>query len=162
MLLAYMHSFRLYLDTSDITPRFPYNPVPPMSVTGTYSEDLDNRNTSRYYYVGFGGSTAPVSVGDWRSYNLTVVPTDVSGNVGAGRSYLWTVDRRTPRTSLTSVPNPVSSATTNVLFKWISDEDGGTRNISFRCSLDAAPFTPCAQGTAHEVRLLACCGFRTM
>lgn len=70
-----LYTFRLYIDGHDITPRAPMNPVVPLSQSGFYSENLDDRNISRYFYVGFGGDMNPVGVGEWHTYNFTVVPT---------------------------------------------------------------------------------------
>jgi hypothetical protein len=108
--------------------------------------DLDSLGSATEYYLAplaLIGATLPVLEGQWRTYNLTVVATDIAGNVGGSSSRVWTLDRRVPITSLTVVPPPLSAARTGVVVNWLSDEDGTSRNITYRCSIDGALPTVC-------------------
>ena len=79
---------------------------------------------------------------------------DASGNplggAGAGngnfRGDVYTIDRVEPDTTITSNP-PETTTSTSASFSFISTEANGT----FECSLDGAPFTPCATPQSYKL-----------
>ena len=110
------YSFRIFLDGFDITPvgfkiyskrtLFSY-----LNITQNYNscvsqkrnqsirslnkgrfiEDMNMRNFSLYNYQKYEGSFDPVEEGQWRKFNLTVIPLDVALNTGIGKSFVWTI-----------------------------------------------------------------------
>ncbi|HEV8688332.1 MAG TPA: Ig-like domain-containing protein [Gaiellaceae bacterium] len=90
----------------------------------------------------FSACTSPVSFAGLAdgSHTFQVKATDAAGNTDLSPAlFTWTVDTIAPDTTIvTGPPNP--SASSSASFSFVSTEPGG----SFACSLDGAPFSPCA------------------
>ena len=143
------YTFRTLLDGYDLTPRVvPGQPAPTPRKVASFADDMNSRAYTALEYMNYKGSLAPVQTGEWRDFTLTVVATDVAGNTATdgGAPFTWTIDMRAAVTSITRAPDQLSSDAVDVLFDWLSDEDGTTRNLTYVCTVDdGAPYA-CARG----------------
>lgn len=138
------YTFKTLLDGYDLTPRLIPGEAPPAPHrVASFADDVNSRAYTELNYLNYAGSLAPVELGEWRDFTLTVVPTDVAGNVAAdgGVPFMWTIDMRAAITSITTAPEQLSSDSANIRFAWLSDEDGTTRKLTYQCAVDGgAPY----------------------
>ncbi|HEY2717587.1 MAG TPA: hypothetical protein VGI73_15340 [Solirubrobacterales bacterium] len=68
---------------------------------------------------------------------------DAVGNAGPPAAYGWTVDSTAPTTAIESQPAS-SSGSGAASFEFSGGDESGSGVSGFECSLDSAPFAPCA------------------
>lgn len=72
------------------------------------------------------------------THSVAITALDVAGNVGAPATFTWSVDTAPPVTSWLSRPSNPTRAR-DATFTFVGSEPG----VTFQCSLDDAPLTPC-------------------
>ncbi len=86
------------------------------------------------------------------THTFTVTATDPAGNVDQSpASFTWVVDTVAPDTSIAAGPDDGSTTTsTTATFQFAGTDDRtAAANLTFECSLDAAPFASCTSGVTY-------------
>eukprot|EP00042_Codosiga_hollandica_P058495 m.882910 g.882910 ORF g.882910 m.882910 type:complete len:2032 (-) comp59878_c1_seq1:107-6202(-) len=129
------YRLRIALDSYDITPR-----SPPIYDNANFVDDLNSRNLVAYSYRNYKGDMSTVANDTFRRFSFSVSSIDASLNTKSDAArYSWTVDKRQPKTSITSFPLLTSPQAENITFAWTCDECGRTRAITFAYQLDGGP-----------------------
>ena len=150
--------------------------TPPETTITTHPTQRTNSNAASFSFSGddAGGMSVArleckLDMGDWAtctsphsyskladgSHTFRVRAYDTAGNMDlTPAEWSWTVDTTPPRVTILSGP-AATTVSSNPVFTFTADDQGGTGVVSVECSLDGAAFAACETPKTQSYTKLA-------